>query len=157
LVKETKGITRGLVLTPQEAKLFPKKLISPSNGFGKNNWDISTITDYQLNVPECPFITSENLCAIYHERPRACRRFPLVWALQPITNVVYGKDCIFIDNLEEKLGYILDCVFTPETFVCEDCWDALRLEAKSVIRNIKVKMPGLKIYKYDLKSKQWVI
>ncbi|MEZ5041149.1 MAG: YkgJ family cysteine cluster protein [Saprospiraceae bacterium] len=32
--------------------------------------------DYVLNVAPCPFLGTDNYCAIYEARPRACREYP---------------------------------------------------------------------------------
>jgi Fe-S-cluster containining protein len=32
--------------------------------------------DYVLNVAPCPFLLPDNHCAVYEDRPRACREYP---------------------------------------------------------------------------------
>ncbi|HWA35516.1 MAG TPA: YkgJ family cysteine cluster protein [Cyclobacteriaceae bacterium] len=32
--------------------------------------------DYVLNVAPCPFLLPDNYCAVYRDRPKACREYP---------------------------------------------------------------------------------
>lgn len=68
-----------VLLTEAEARAFRRRL---AEGGGKvpqmtrhapGTWAL----DFGRNGGRCPFLTEESLCAIYAERPGACRRFPV--------------------------------------------------------------------------------
>ena len=63
----------GLYLTPKEASFFPSDVVYPLLRRGDD------VFAYQLGVDRCPNLRFEEglaVCAIYHDRPLACRAFP---------------------------------------------------------------------------------
>ena len=156
LLKENEGMTLGLTLTKDEAKLFPQNVISPAHGRGKNSLSVNPITMYQLNVGECPFLEKTKKCRIYANRPLTCRRFPLVYSSGPMSNVALGSVCKFIKQVETNIGYALNFLFTPDTFVSDDCWKAhLQFARIMEYSGIDAQLEQMKIYNFNLKTKEW--
>ena len=70
---------RLVLLTPGEATRLSSMGHAPITQGTNGRWAM-------LTIPTCVFLTTENLCRIYAERPEACRVFPqrpasgcLVW------------------------------------------------------------------------------
>jgi Fe-S-cluster containining protein len=73
----TDGKMIGLYLEPSEIKYFPTEIVFPLLGRG----DPIEITAYQLGVARCVNYVEEagvGRCAIYENRPRHCKSFPVV-------------------------------------------------------------------------------
>lgn len=156
LLKENKGIITGLELTPSEAKKFPSNILHPRYGRGKTENSISKITTYQISTDICPHL-GNGACKIYNERPLSCRRFPLMHSSENITNVALGKDCSFIENLETKLGYKLNYLFSRSTFIDYNCWDALTTNNRLMeIDDIDSQLEGMNIFEFNLKNMKWL-
>lgn len=76
LIYSEKGIFRGLTLLPNEIKIFPKDLVNPAIGIGKNPRDKKfKIIAYQFNKNTC-YNLQNNKCIIYDSRPSSCKQFP---------------------------------------------------------------------------------
>ena len=76
LLREFDGDLKGLVISPNERKLFPKKLISPRVGIGWGLMGPKHVVSYQLDANACPRLSKDNLCKIYNKRPLVCQAFP---------------------------------------------------------------------------------
>jgi Fe-S-cluster containining protein len=155
-LNENNGVLKGPTLTNDEAKLFPRDIVSSSFGRGKNASNIYAIIRYQINVNICPFLMQNNECKIYKKRPIVCRRFPLMSSEIMITRIAYGNGCIFIDKIEKELGYELDYLFKPDTFIAKESWEALRTEIRLWELNVfDAESECMDIFTYNLKAKQW--
>jgi len=158
LLRENSGLILGLALTRDEAKLFPQELISPAHGRGKSPLSIYAVTMYQLNVDVCPFLGRKNTCRIYDKRPLTCRRFPLVYSSDAMSNIIApGTVCKFIKEIEDNLGYTLNYLFKPDTFLCDGCWQAHRTFARLMERNkLDARLEQMNRFNFNLQTKQWV-
>jgi Fe-S-cluster containining protein len=155
-LNEINGVLKGPTLTKNEVKLFPRDIVSPSFGRGKNASNIYAITRWQINVNVCPFLMQNNECKIYEKRPLTCRRFPLMSLDIMRTRIAYAKGCSFVDKIEKELGYELDYLFSPDTFIAKESWEALRTEIRLMeLNNFDAESQGMDIFTYNLKTKQW--
>jgi Fe-S-cluster containining protein len=109
LLVDINGGKGSLFLLPSETKLFPEELIRPLYGSGikgRSRPRPADIWAYQINTNTCPYIQSDNSCAIYSKRPMICRAFPVegigIIILQRHCKVIYNtvKENEIIDKLE---------------------------------------------------------
>jgi Fe-S-cluster containining protein len=76
LIYSDKGVFRGLTLLPNEKKIFPKYLINPAIGIGKNPREKEfKIIAYQFTKNTCIHLKN-NICVRYESRPSSCIQFP---------------------------------------------------------------------------------
>ena len=150
LVEDINGITNGLYLTSKEVRLFPSKLISPQIAVGVNK--PKKVIVYQLNVNVCPHITEKNECRIYDKRPLACKSFPLgIKLVGRKMRALVSVKCSLIGS-QMKVDEFRE-VELPAT----------EIEASQKIyryllnRHRKYVKPGSKLWKFDLKTKEWII
>ncbi len=63
--------------------------------------------DYVLNVAPCPFLLADNYCAVYHDRPKACREYPHTdrKKMVQITDLTYKNTlvCPAVAEIVERL------------------------------------------------------
>lgn len=53
-----------------------KKLKMKSSDFVSQYLHLDSDGDYVLNVAPCPFLSEDNTCSVYENRPLACREYP---------------------------------------------------------------------------------
>ena len=155
LIKENDGIITGLTLGLNEIKYFPKEVLVPRMGRGKDKKNISKITRFQLITNICPNL-DENKCTIYENRPLLCKRFPLMSSTGLLANIACGTDCKFIEKIESELKYELNFIFSSDTFRDKECWDALQTEiCYKEIDEIDAHIEGMNIFQFNLKTNKW--
>jgi len=155
LVIDKNGSLEGLAILPHERELFPKNFIEPHLGMGYSENRIERIMQYQVNVDVCPHLGEENECTIYATRPLTCRRFPLVYSNYDRTRLADTESCKAIAELEAEFG-LLDGLFSRDTFICDDCWNA-HFKFDYYIRSSEIDMSimGYRPYSFDLKTRKW--
>ncbi len=73
--------TAGLMLFPNEVKLFRKGAIKPCLAIGKSpTHSRFKIITYQLTEDICPHLKN-NSCTIYQERPLVCKGYPFTMSV----------------------------------------------------------------------------
>ena len=155
LIHEVEGMLKGPSLWPDEIHLFLKNTISPSYGIGKTSDSVNGIYMYQLNIDDCPHLTTSKECKIYDKRPLSCRVFPLIGIDLNLAFLAKNRDCNFINQTERKLGS-LDFIFTPKFFSAPDCWKALNRNLRKIFnKQIDARLMGLHIFSYNLKTQKW--
>ena len=88
----------GLMLFPNEVKLFQKRNIKPCLGIGKSPTHGSfKIFTYQLKENICPHL-KDNSCTIYQERPLICRFYPFELKNPEIKNTSKPKYLFLYTN-----------------------------------------------------------
>ncbi len=94
-------------------RLAKRLRIRPSE-FISNYLHIDEDKDYVLNEAPCPFLDSENYCAVYEDRPTACKEYPH-------TN-------------RKRFHQILDLTI-KNTFICPAVFDVVeKLKQKAVLK-----------------------
>lgn len=141
LFDDIRGIRKGLVLTAKEVSLFSSEMISPSSAVGTEKQK-KPIT-YQLNANTCPHIDDKNECLIYDKRPLICKAFPYE------SGNFSGKCTVFSYR---KVGQIY-CDFAPSRFQI-DASEKLNRYIRN--RFQKYFMKGIRVWDYDLATKNWV-
>lgn len=143
LFRDSKGIRAGLVLTAKETMLFPSKMISPQLAIGMKK--PKKIILYQLNVDNCPHISQKNECAIYDKRPLMCRAFPC-------ESGILNLECSAVSS---QYGEVKRIAVEPSVFEIEI--DANK-KLNRYIANLFQKhfKKGIKVWEYDLATKNWV-
>ena len=141
LLEDIKGIRKGLVLTAKEVSLFPSEMISPSLAVGTEKRK-KPIT-YQLNANICPHIDNKNECLIYDKRPLMCKAFPY-------ESGNFSNRCTVFSY--RKVGQFY-CDFMPS----ESQIDASeKLNRYIWNRFQKYFIKGIKVWEYDLATKNWI-
>lgn len=139
----------GLLLLPEELKLFPINSVSPMwavNTKGRRRPGRPKTIFYQLNRNTCPHITKENTCRIYKHRPQVCRGYPLtihVNATASLDQRCKGCHKAQLYNIEGELRKI----FSKEI-----------IGAQIVLHRSMAKGFGVdysKVFLFDLLTKEW--
>lgn len=155
LVIDLNGSLKGLAILPHERELFPKNFIEPHLGMGYSENRIEWIIQYQVNVDICPHLDEENVCMIYTTRPLTCRRFPLVYSNYNRTKLTDAKSCKAIAELEAEFR-LLDGLYSRETFICDDCWNAhFKFDKYIRVSETVMSIRGYRQYSFDLKTRKW--
>jgi len=104
-IDEDFGVSKGLMLFPEEKHLFPREKVFPLIAIGDSP---TKIILYQLDENICPHL-QDNKCIIYKDRPLICRAFPL--RISSFGRVTYSRECpqlypfekidVFVAPLEE--------------------------------------------------------
>ena len=142
LLDDIRGIRKGLILTAKEVNLFPSEMISPSLAIGTEKRK-KAIT-FQLNANTCPHIDNKNECLIYDKRPLMCKAFPYESGNFSIKCTVFSS---------RKVGQTY-CDFAPSRFQI-DASEKLNRYARN--RFQKYFRKGIKVWEYDLATKNWVL
>ncbi|MCW4005803.1 MAG: YkgJ family cysteine cluster protein [Candidatus Bathyarchaeota archaeon] len=142
-ILETRGgVLRGLPLTQKETELFPEKVISPKMGIGFKD-EPEVIVLYQINVNCCPYVNKQNQCQIYQKRPLMCQSFPIVAGA--------------ISNRCQVFSYRKPGVTYNEPYPMTAQLQANDKLEKYIQNRIKKhSRHGLKIWEYNLATKQWI-
>lgn len=142
-----RGVLRGLILLPDEIHMFPKEVVKPAIGVGKNPHDNKFyVIAYQLTTMMCPNL-DDNQCINYTERPLSCRQFPF--------------SLLMDDNGDYMLGVDLNC---PEiTMILERKKHGLIVnfeERESVEKMLALQMEVVreqkKAWYFDLQTENWI-
>lgn len=141
LLEDIRGIKRGLILTAKEASLFHSEMISPSLGIGMSKPKIIII--YQLNVNTCPHINNKNECLIYDKRPLMCKAFPY-------ESGNFSNKCTVFSY--RKVGQFYSDFVPSEHQI--DASEKLNRYIWNRFRKYFIK--GIKVWEYDLATKNWV-
>ena len=139
----------GLMLFPNEVKLFKKKHVSPCLAMGKSLTHGSfKIITYQLTENVCPHF-EDNSCGIYRERPVSCRAFPFASSRYYMqADFETDPDCLFMKALKEVGGLI------HEFANCESI-DARRVGNWKLIDSLMRGNRKTKSWVFDLKTGKW--
>jgi len=141
LFDDIQGIRKGLLLTAKEVSLFPSEMISPSSAVGTEKR--KKIIIYQLNVNTCPRIDNKNECLIYDKRPLMCKAFPY-------ESGSFSTKCTVFSR--RKVGQFY-CDFAPSEFQI-DASEKLNRYVRNRFRKYFIR--GIKVWEYDLTTKNWV-
>ncbi len=76
------------ILSNRDIKRISKKLGLSKSDFIKRYITMDEDGDTVMNASPCPFLESDNKCAIYEDRPSACRLYP------------HSGDFLFFHNLK---------------------------------------------------------
>jgi Fe-S-cluster containining protein len=145
LITEDQGILRGLSLLPSEIKDFPRDLIKPAAGIGKDpKGKEFQILLYQLDLSICPHL-GEGGCKIYPGRPSSCRQFPYSLNLSNQGNLqlVYDLNCPSLEHLLNPKNISPD---SPE----------LRYAQELLKINLELFLRREEAWFYDLESDKWL-
>lgn len=150
---------KGLYLFPNETKLFPKRLVSPSKGIGWGVTGPKHIITYQLNVDVCPHISKDNLCRIYDRRPLACQAFPLISVGAQGTTIADPNDCTFVEETEKEKGSLNNILpMTPKKFKGPEEWMAIGKIEEQVRKSTRMHRGDSRvIWDFNLNSQEWEI
>jgi Fe-S-cluster containining protein len=140
LLETKEGKSRGLTLTEKETGFFSPEFILPKLAVGLK--EPQTIILYQLNIKSCPHISEKNLCQIYQSRPLVCQSFPI------ISGAISNRCKIFAHR---KVGLSYYEPFTMKTQL--EASEKLEKYIQNRIRKYYKK--GIKLWEYDLTTKQW--
>jgi Fe-S-cluster containining protein len=135
---------RGLTLTANESKLFPKELISPQMAIGTRKPE--TIILYQLNVNDCPFLDANNKCKIYAKRPLICRSFPLTLSMG------YSTKCNLFSFARNAPDNQIKLVIDWDSSQMEAC---LKLDRYIMNRFHREFKKGIGTWAFDLETNEW--
>jgi len=145
----------GLMLFPDEIKLFQKRNIKPCLAIGKSPTHGSfKIITYQFTKAICPYLKN-NSCAIYQKRPLLCKGYPFTVSGDLLRqSVSFGvvPECTFIIELREKNPNIRshDFAYCDEITARLICME--KLLSYSILKHKKIKR-----WVYDLKTDKWKI
>lgn len=64
------------IVTYNDAERMAKALRIKPSVLVDQYLEVDTDGDYVFRTSPCPFLQADNLCSIYHSRPRACREYP---------------------------------------------------------------------------------
>jgi len=139
----------GLMLFPNELKLFKKKHVKPCLAMGKSltHGSFKVMTS-QLTENVCPHFEDDS-CGVYRVRPLSCRAFPFVSSRNVMqADFETDSECTFMRELKEVGGIFhnfADCASI----------DA-RMEARGKLVDY-IRFGGRKIkwWAYDLKTGKW--
>jgi Fe-S-cluster containining protein len=151
----------GLFLFPKEAELLNqlgearnvKLTIFPQQGVTtKRETDVKKpekVFSYQLADPICPFLDGEtNKCAIYDQRPVACRAFPV---LTP-SPLVLIPECAWVKNNVPSLR-----PYVPMPWAGEGLDDEIRNASRITNWNLKWLKDAREVWVFDLQTKRWIL
>lgn len=141
LLEDVQGIRKGLVLTAKEVSLFPSEMISPSLAVGTEKR--KRVITYQLHVNICPHIDNKNECLIYDKRPLMCKAFPY-------NSGNFSNKCTVLSY--RKVGQFYSDVEPSELQI--DASKKLNRYGWNRFRKYFIK--GIKVWQYDLATKNWV-
>jgi len=141
LLESFTGVTKGLVLTIKEIKLFPSGMISPKIAIGKRK--PKKIINYQLNVNVCPHINERNECKIYDKRPLMCKAFPY-------ESGTFSVKCSVFSHM--KTGVICNAEFSVTEIEASE-----KLNKHIWNRFHKYFRKGIKAWECDLATKKWIL
>lgn len=68
--------TTSPVFTPKDIERIARYLRMKPGRFTEQYLKLDEDNDYVLKQAPCPFLENDNRCAIYEERPAACRTYP---------------------------------------------------------------------------------
>lgn len=139
----------GLMLFPNEVKLFKKKHVRPCLAMGKSltHGSFKVIT-YQLTEKVCPHF-EDNSCGIYRERPLSYRGFPFVFP-RHFMQADFETDptCTFMKELKEERGVI-------HNFADCESIDARRLCQRKIGDYLMRRNRKNRSWVFDLKTGKW--
>jgi len=160
LFRKEHGVTSGLaLLSEREKDQFPQKLVSPNIGFGWGHTGPKIVVSYQLNTKTCPYLTEDNLCEIYNERPLSCQAFPLISVGHFGTAIAEAKDCLFVEKIESKIGSMNKILpMTPKKFRAPLAWQAIEKINAAISKSMMDNLLDARVmWSFDLKNKEWQI
>ncbi|UCE96533.1 MAG: YkgJ family cysteine cluster protein [Candidatus Bathyarchaeota archaeon] len=144
LLEEVANVERGLFLRVEEAKLFPRNLVSPRMALGDSK--PKRIIAYQLNVDECPFITEKNECKVYPKRPMGCRMFP--FEIHHNGHATVSVKCSVIGSqMGDKESREIEFSSTEK--------EAIEEYMRFLNSLQKFARPSQKVWEFNLKTKSW--
>lgn len=144
--------TLGLLLLPDEIRLFPVNHLSPMWGVGlkgRSRPRPAVVGVVQLDLNVCPHITRDNRCDIYEKRPQICRAHPLTMRLEnsQVVSASYSKECHAVKGVPSDREVILTKFFSEEMIQAS--------AGLNVYYENMFKESGGLLWLYDLKSKKW--
>lgn len=137
------GHVHGLMILPEERKLFPEEIIAPmfryKMGFKP---DPGRVFMYQIDTMPCPhYAREEGACNIYSKRPVTCRTFP--FELRGNGLAIHGF-CPEIARLAEN--------YKPSEIRPSDACISTMMELR---KYWDVWMKTVKIERYDVEKEKW--
>ena len=137
------GHVHGLMILPDERKLFPEEIISPMFRYTmKYKPDPGRVFMYQIATAPCPHYAQEKrACNIYPKRPVVCQTFP--FELRGNGLAIHGF-CPEIARLAE--------IHKPPEIRCSDAYISTMLKLREYW---DVWMKTEKIERYDVEKKKW--
>ncbi len=140
LLETREGKSSGLTLTEKEAGIFPSTIVAPKMALGMNAPEIIIL--YQLCVKCCPNINEKNLCQIYEKRPLICQSFPV------ISGAISNK-CKVFSYRKVGLNYSEPYTMNIQLQASEKLDKYLQHRIRKHFKK------GIKLWEYDLSTKQW--
>ena len=141
LIETREGKSSGITLTDKEASIFPSNLVSPKFALGLDAPKIIIL--YQLNVKCCPYVNENNVCQIYEKRPLICQSFPV------ISGSISNKCKVFSYR---KVGLVYS-----EPYAMNKQLEASNKLDKYIKTRIRKNFQkGIRLWEYDLNTKQWI-
>ncbi len=141
----------GLMLFPEEVKLFKKTDVRPCLAVGKSLTHSSfKILTYQLKLNVCPHLEG-NSCTMYLERPNACRGYPFARSENlEIASYWTDQGCTVIKEFEKRHGGIQNVVH------CQSIEENMEGNKKLIREFQKIKnRKNKKTWVYDLRTEKW--
>jgi Fe-S-cluster containining protein len=140
LLETRDGKSSGMTLTDKEASIFQPAIVSPKIALGMSAPEITIL--YQLNVKCCPNVNEKNMCQIYEKRPLVCQSFPI------ISGAISNK-CKVFSYRKVGLSYSEPYAMIRQLQASE------KLDKYIQNRIRKHFKEGIKLWEYDLTTKQW--